>query len=210
MMDEKKKAKDAYDSIVKENLDKILEGKIDDVRDPDEKSKYHIEIDELSILLGQDGLCSIKRIKEFSKNKEEQRDAYELIRKDMFGVLFWPAYAVSINTLRSVKYKDRIDLLLNDIRKFYEIVKNDTELTIDIMKKIWTDCELARAYIYPNTFYWLRSFGNFNNFITKDGRDISCFVPEGQSWQNTGEGFTEEYYNELLNRIKKYKNKKQE
>ena len=209
MMDEKKKAKDAYDSIVEENLNMILDGKIEDARDPDKNSKYHVEIDGLSILLGQDGLCSIKRIKEFSQNKEKQWPDYELIRKDMFGVFFWPAYAVSINTLRSVKYKDRIDLLLNDIRKFYKIVKKDTELTSDIIKKLWSEegCELARAYIYPNTFYWLRSFGDFDNFIKNDQRDISCFVPEreGEPWENTGKGFTEKYYNELLKRIRKYK-----
>lgn len=199
-------AEKLYNKIVDENFKKIEQGKIDDILDPDEETKYSTEIDGISIILSQDGLCSIKKIKEFSCDKNIKND-YELIRKNMFNVLYWPAYAMSINTMRSSKYKDRIDLLLNDINLFYKIVDEKTELTTEIVKKIWENCDLARAYIFPNTFYWLRSFENFDNFVKNKQRDLSCFVPEpiGQPWNNTGNGFTQEYYDELLKRIKQYK-----
>ena len=207
-MDEKGKAEKSYNDIVDENLKKILEGEIDDIEDPDEKSKYSIEIDGVSILLSQDGLCSKKRIVEFcGEDVKKQKDDYELIRSKMFGVLFWPAYAMSINTMRNSKFKDRIDLLLNDIHSFYEIVDEKTELTSDVVKRIWENCKLARAYLFPNTFYWLRSFKNFSGFIKKDKKDISCFVPNpiGEPWPGTGKGFTKEYYEALLSRIREYK-----
>lgn len=53
----------------------------------------------------------------------------------MFNVFYWPAYAMSINMIRSSKYKDRVDLLLNDIHAFYEIVDEKTELTAIVVKK---------------------------------------------------------------------------
>lgn len=197
--------KKLYDKIVEENLRKISEGKIDDIQDPDIKTKYSIKIDGVDILLAQDGLCSIKKIKEFCDGNIVKD--YKMIRENMFNVLYWPAYAMSINMMRSSKYKDRVDLLLNDIYAFYEIVDEKTELTTEVVKNVWEKCDLARAYIFPNTFYWLRSFENFDNFVKNEQRNLSCFVPEpiGQPWNNTGNGFTQEYYNELLNRIQQYK-----
>lgn len=127
-------AEKLYNKIVDENFKKIEQGKIDDILDPDEETKYSTEIDGISIILSQDGLCSIKKIKKFSCDKNIKND-YELIRKNMFNVLYWPAYAMSINTMRSSKYKDRIDLLLNDINLFYKIVDEKTELTTEIVKK---------------------------------------------------------------------------
>lgn len=208
MLVEEKKVKELYDEIVKENLRIILEGNIDDTQDPDVKTKYSIKINDIDILLAQDGLCSVKRIKEFcAGDTEKQMQDYKLIRENMFNVLYWPAYAMSINTMRSSKYKDRIDLLLNDIYVFYENVDEKTELQAEVVKNIWTKCDLARAYIFPNTFYWLRSFGTFDNFIKNDQRDLSCFVPEpiGDPWNNTGNGFNKKYYKELLRRINEYK-----
>ncbi len=202
------KAKELYDEIVEENLRKISEGKIDDIQDPDVKTKYSIKIDGIDILLSQDGLCSIKKIIEFCDG-DIGKD-YKMIREDMFNVFYWPAYAMSINMMRSSKYKDRVDLLLNDVHAFYEIVDEKTELTAKVVKNIWEKCDLARVYVFPHTFYWLRTFGNFDNFIKNEQRDLRCFVPEqiGKPWNNTGKGFTKEYYKELLNRIKQYKNLK--
>lgn len=203
---EEKQAKELYDEIVNENLNgKDDNFDIDNIQDPDIKTKYNFKIDDIDILLAQDGLCSAKRIKEFCDG--DVKNDYELIRKNMFNVLYWPAYAMSINMMRGSIYKDRIDLLLNDIYAFYENVDEKTELTAKVMKNIWEKCNLARAYVFPHTFYWLRSFGKFDNFVKNEKRDLSCFVPEaiGKPWNNTGNGFTKEYYNELINRIKQYK-----
>ncbi len=179
------------------------------MKDPDAVSNYDVEVEEnLRITLSQDGLCSFERIKEFSKNIIED---YELLRKDMFDCLYWPAYAMSINQMRSSKYKDRLDLLFVDINRFYGIVSENTVLSIDVIKEIWENCELARAYVYPNTFYWLRSFTNFEGFITKGNRDLSVFLVKENNkcipdvWPKTGEGFTQEYYDQLIDRVKSYK-----
>lgn len=51
MFVKEEKAKELYDKIVKENLRKISEGKIDDIQDPDVKTKYSIKIDGIDILL---------------------------------------------------------------------------------------------------------------------------------------------------------------
>ena len=135
MFVKEEKAKELYDEIVEENLRKISEGKIDDIQDPDVKTKYSIKIDGIDILLSQDGLCSIKKIIEFCDG-DIGKD-YKMIREDMFNVFYWPAYAMSINMMRSSKYKDRVDLLLNDIHAFYEIVDEKTELTAKVVKNIW-------------------------------------------------------------------------
>ena len=204
------KAKETYDSIVENNLEIISRGNIDNVQDPDVKTKYSIKINDIDILLTQDGLCSVKRIKEFCNGDiKQQMQDYKLIRENMFNALYWPAYAMSINMMRNAKYKDRIDLLLNDIHSFYEIVDENTELTCKVVKSIWKECDLARAYIFPNTFYWLQSFKNFDGFVKNEYRDIRCFVPDpiGEPWPNTENGFTKKYYNELLKRIKQYKSK---
>lgn len=204
-----KSPKEKYDDVVKANLQLIKEGKIDDIADPDDYSSYIVKINGMDILIKQDGLCSKNKIKKFRSKKDEQAEDYDLIRSEMFGVLQWPAYMMSINQMRSnKKYDDRIDLLLNDIFLFYKIVDKKTELTSDVVKKIWESCDLARAYLFPKTFYWLRSFKNFDGFIKNGERDISCFVPNpiGEPWPDTGEGFTKEYYEALLTRIRNYKN----
>ena len=78
----------------------------------------------------------------------------------MFNVFYWPAYAMSINMIRSSKYKDRVDLLLNDIHAFYEIVDEKTELTAIVVKNIWEKCDLARAYVVMRRII-VPTYGNF-------------------------------------------------
>lgn len=207
-MAKKKKSETIYNDIVAENLKSIPKDKtkidIDKIKDPDRCSHYIVEIDGVQINISQDGLCGCAMIHEFSDNFKED---YKLITEEMFGTLYWPTYAISINQLRASKFKDRVDLLLNDIREFYKIVNENTQLTDDIVKEIWEKCELAQAYLFPNTFIWLRSFKNFSGFCKKGKKDISCFSPteSEQIWKETGEGRTKEYYKELKKRIEKYK-----
>ncbi len=76
--------------------------------------------------MASDGLCSYKKICIVRKNQKEIKETYRLLRENMFECLVWPAYAVSINQMRSNKstFNDRLDLTLIDIQKFYEIVRN--------------------------------------------------------------------------------------
>lgn len=200
-----KKAIDKYNEIVESNIINI-ENKIEKYSDPDNYSQYYYEVDNLSIYLSQDGLCGYKKIIDYSENIKED---YLLLHENMFDCLVWPAYAMSINQMRYSKYRDRLDLLLIDIQKLYQIINKDSELTPQLINSIMNDCELGRAYIFPYTFYWLRHFGSFKEFIEK--RNLSVFVSKGnqvsyiaEKWTDSNQ-FDKEYYNELLTRVKKYK-----
>lgn len=208
----KKDAETQYNDIVAQNLKSIPEDKekidIKKIEDPDEVSHYTDTIAGVQIEISQDGLCGCAVIRDFSDDFIKD---YKLIREEMFGTLFWPTFVLSINQLRYSKFRDRIDLLLNDIREFYKIVNENTQLTDDIVKKIWEECELAQAYLFPYTFIWLRSFKDFSGFCKKRKKDISCFVPAEsektweKTWKKTGKLLTKEYYEELKKRIEVYK-----
>ncbi len=207
---ENKKALGVYDQAVADKIKELIADEVTD-SDPDDYSGRTETIDGLDIYLKQDGLCSLQRIQEFVKDKEQVILDYRLIREGMFDVLIWPGYAVSINQIRSVAFKDRIDLLLIDIFKFYEVTKDENAITKELVNKLWDHCSLARAYLYPNTFYWLKSFGNFDGFVR--GRKLQSFVTrrdgKPQNWIKDGDvGFTLEYYEELIRRTKKYRKKR--
>lgn len=160
----------------------------------------------MTISLSQDGLCSYKKIDKFSNGDAIKN--YMLMRKDMFDCLCWPAYAMSINQMRSAKFNDRLDLLFIDLYNFYDIVSENTKISEKLIAEIWKKCELARAYIFPNTFYWLRSFGNFKNFVCS--RKLNPFLEEEDGrpveWVNSEKGFDEEYFDKLLEKVNQYKN----
>lgn len=199
-------AKQNYDETVDYNICNFREKAYDKYHDPDDSSLYECVVDGLTITLAQDGLCSINRIKDHSINIVSD---YKLIRKNMFDCLVWPAYAMSINQMRSAKYDDRLDLLLLDIEKFYGIVNSKTELTSLITAEIFKNCELGRAYLFPNTFYWLRSFCNFDGFIKS--RKLQEFVEKqgshfhAKKWTNSII-FDDCYYKVLLDKVTVYKN----
>lgn len=198
-------SKEMYNNTVNENLKKIDDQRVDDCADPDKGTLYERQINGLTIKLAQDGLCSLTRI---TDNSNDVKSDYELIRKDMFDCMVWPAYAMSINQLRSATCGDRVDLLLLDIQKFYNFVNSETQLTPEITVKIFEKCDLGRAYLFSNTFYWLRSFGSFNGFI--ESRKLQAFVDKQNSqftaikWTDNNK-FDKAYYNALLEKVKKYK-----
>ena len=207
---EKQKAHELYDQMVADKVEEIIADEVTDL-DPDDYSGRTEIIDGLDIYLKQDGLCSLQRIQEFVNDKEQVISDYRLIREGMFDVLIWPGYAISINQLRSSTFKDRIDLLLIDIFNFYEVTKDENAITKELINKLWNHCRLARAYLYPNTFYWLKSFGDFDGFVR--GRKLQSFVTKRdgkpQNWIKDGDvGFTLEYYEELIRRTKKYRKKR--
>ena len=204
-----------YDDAVNANIDLLnsklpnQENNAEKYRDPDLHSGRTVEIDGMQIYLSQDGLCSLERIMEFAEENEIVSD-YELIRKGMFDVLVWPGYAQSINQMRSAKYEDRLDLLFIDLYKFFKETENDPTLTKDVVNKVWNNCDLARAYLYPNTFYWLKHFGSFKRFVDERKLENFANIIEGkpQIWtkDDGGVGFTKEYYDELIERVDKYRN----
>ncbi len=202
---EKQKARNKYNEIVKNNIKALCENKKDKLMDPDKYSNYDVKISGLKISLSQDGICSYSKIEKFSNGDVVKN--YILLRKDMFDCLCWPAYAMSINQMRSAKFNDRLDLLFIDLYNFYEIVSENTELSEKSITKIWRECKLARAYIFPHTFYWLRSFIDFKNFM--NSRKLNPFLEEKSGrpveWGNSIKGFDDEYFEKLIEKVNQYK-----
>lgn len=170
-------------------------------------------INGIDIKISSDGICGIKKIIEFSK-ENEIIDNYKLIRKRF---LIWPSYAMSINQQRGYKnlFDDRIDLLLIDLKKFYDIIRdnsiinnNSSIITYNQAKKI-SECELSRAYLNVYTLVWLRSFGNFEKFV--DENELNVFVEKVndnyivENWTENDKNkiFCEKYFNELIKRLNK-------
>ena len=94
------------------------------------------------------------------------------------------------------------------IEKFYGIIGSNTDITPQVTAEIFENCGLGRAYLFPNTFYWLRSFGSFSGFV--ESRKLQAFVDKqnGQfiavKWTDT-DRFDEGYYKVLLDNIIEYK-----
>lgn len=205
VIEKKRKARNKYNEIVEDNI-KVLHKNIEDeLRDPDKYSNYDVETSGLTISLSQDGICSYSKIKKFSNGDVIKN--YMLLRKDMFDCLCWPAYAMSINQMRRAKFNDRLDLLFMDLCSFYDIVSDNTEISEKTIIEIWKNCDLARAYIFPYTFYWLRSFGDFKNFIER--RKLNPFLEEKDRrpivWEDSGKGFDQKYFDKLIEKVKQYK-----
>lgn len=203
---EKHQARNKYNEIVEDNIKALCENKEDMLKDPDKYSNYDVKISGLTISLSQDGICSYSKIKKLSNGDVLKN--YMLLRKDMFDCLCWPAYAMSINQMRSAKFNDRLDLLFIDLYNFYEIVSKNPEISEKTITEIWRECKLARAYIFPHTFYWLRSFGDFKNFICS--RKLNSFLEEKGGrpveWGNSRKEFDKEYFDKLIEKVKQYKN----
>lgn len=177
-------------------------------KDPDLKIET-MEINGLYIDLSTDGLCGINKIIEFSKEEDIVKN-YKLIRENNY--LLWPAYAMSINQQRGFKSicDDRIDLLMIDLQKFYNIINEDDKDYFEIIKRIQNDCCLFRAYLNMFTFIWLKSFGTFDKFIEDnhydkfvkkdikaDGRSYEC---KALNWTQTKE-FDQKYFDALIKRL---------
>lgn len=205
VIERKRKARNKYNEIVEDNIKVLRKDIEDELRDPDKYSNYDVETSGLTISLSQDGICSYSKIKKFSNGDVIKN--YMLLRKDMFDCLCWPAYAMSINQMRRAKFNDRLDLLFMDICSFYDIVSDNTEISEKTIIEIWKNCDLARAYIFPHTFYWLRSFGDFKNFIKR--RKLNPFLEEkGRRpivWEDSGKGFDQKYFDKLIEKVKQYK-----
>ncbi len=187
-----------YNSIVENNIyllneKQITKDNLAKYRDPDKYTKYEINIDSITVLIAQDGLCSIQKIFEFSENIVKD---YTFIRKNKFDFLIWPAYAMSINQIRATVFQDRIDFLLNDLEKFYKVIESSKTLSPSIVSELWSKCKIARAYLFPNTFYWLCSFGDFDSFLCK--RKLKQFLYESDGSKIVWPNDFKDYYNKLI------------
>lgn len=124
------------------------------------------------ISLGLDCICSWKSLYKFHDKKEEWIEDYETIRSNIKSHLIFPRHPDNINTLRGRRLKDRIDLTLFDLKKFYEVSKDksDEEFRDYLGKLDNKDNELIflKAYLNNATFLWLRSFSSFIDYCEKN------------------------------------------
>ena len=112
----KEKQMKTYIDIIKDNVE-YLEGLENIVNDFDLREYKEPDgvietttINGVEIKISTDGICSIKKIIQFSKNNKDIISNYKITRENKY--LRWPAYMLSINQQRSYKSKfdDRIDL----------------------------------------------------------------------------------------------------
>lgn len=218
-MNEKYKPIEIYNIKVDENINNNCDK--ENYKDPDvnfiikRKPKIFLENikeEEVEIKLSTDGLCGIKKIREFSNDKIIAD--YTLLRKGKFGVLMWPVQSLSINQKRGFKsvFDDRLDLTLMDIQDFYDCVKGK-KLSVGTINDIKKRCVMSDVFLNEPTLMWLCSFKDFDEFIRE--RNLSVFVKlendgkyYAESWigdtKEKREKFKEEYYKQLLERTKNW------
>lgn len=147
-----------------------------------ENSKENLKFSkEITIKLSQDRLCSYKRIEQFIKNKSVQKYIYLILRygKEQFNL--WPCHYGSINCLKALLLKDRLDYTLIDINNFYTVINRESKEDIDaiiktenynipenIKEEIEESCVLSNAYLDKDTFLFLLSFEHFDTFVKKN------------------------------------------
>lgn len=205
-----------YIDIIKDNVE-YLEG-LENIVNDFELRKYKepdgvIEtttINGVEIKISTDGICSIKKSIQFSKNNKDIISNYKITRENKY--LRWPAYMLSINQQRSYKSKfdDRIDLLLLDIKELYNILvnnENQEEFSISYqqIKQIKEKCKLEYAYLNIHTLIWLKSFKSFDAFIAGNRLQMFCESVGGhyivERWSES-EFFDEKYFNKLIAKCK--------
>lgn len=105
------------------------------------------------IALGADAICGVKCLAKYYPDLDDWIDAYETIRSQTSLHFVWPRHKLpTINTLRYIKYLDRIDFTLFDLKNYFEGNKNTP---------------LARAYKNEVTNLWLSQFYDFPSFVKK-------------------------------------------
>ena len=131
---------------------------------------------EMEISLAPDAICGDKTIDKMVSlypDEYERKSLYKLIRDDRFDCLIWPTYATSINQMRYAVYRDRVDLTLMDVERFYNIIEDEAKLgnafSEAAFDRIEKECKLSKAYLNFHTLAWMCSFKNFTDFVEKRG-----------------------------------------
>lgn len=219
-MKPKSEIEESYNKHVKKNIENNCYES--NYTDPDVQFLVHIKPrifinndneDELEIKMASDGLCGIKKIRKFFKNKII--DDYKILREGMFKVLSWPVHSLSINQKRgfSSVFDDRLDLTLMDIQDFYNCIKGK-RFSVETVNEIKKQCVMSDVFLNEPTLMWLCSFENFDDFVFN--KNLQVFVKQqkngeykADSWTGDLMGkrgkFTKEYYEELLKRARQWK-----
>ena len=120
-----------------------------------EENPYNLFIvaENQEIKMSADFICGYKSIKGVISDEQEFLCAYKKLRSSTKLHFLWPQHETpTINTLRYLKYNDRIDYLLYDLKLYFMGGKTP----------------MQKAYQNNNTKIWLDTFaGDFPKFVNE-------------------------------------------
>ena len=117
------------------------------------KCNLFVDVNNQKIKMSADIVCGVKSLKDLGSSTPEFLSNYAKIRSSVKLHFIWPQHKVpTINTLRYLKYNDRIDYLLYDLKLYF----------------MGKETPMQKAYQNNNTKIWLDTFaGDFPKFVNK-------------------------------------------
>ena len=120
--------------------------------------------------LGMDCVIGWKALYKIQKGNQRWLNDYVEIRGNLNSHLLWPRSGPNtINTIRYRVFNDRIDHTLQDIKLFYDFIKENDVVGYDdfIHKTISQEhyFVMTAAYTNEKTFCWLMTFGSFESLV---------------------------------------------
>lgn len=152
---------------------KIIEALVFDIDKHDEilqakisqnilKNAREKEVCLADLQMGLDGICGWKQLYKFYNGKEEWIEVYKILRGSFYGNWIWPNKrdkANTINQFRALKFGDRIDHTLFDIKMYYKYKDKDVEM---LEKK----CKMYCAFKNKETKEFFDRIGSFDKFVS--------------------------------------------
>ena len=115
------------------------------------KCNLFVDVNNQKIKMSADIVCGVKSLKKLGLTMPEFLSNYAKIRSSVKLHFIWPQHKVpTINTLRYLKYNDRIDYLLYDLKLYF----------------MGKETSMQKAYQNNSTKIWLDTFaGDFPKFV---------------------------------------------
>lgn len=110
------------------------------------------KVGDQQIRLKADALVGCKELAKIADNNVEWKHLYSCVQSDLSLHFLWPVHHVpTINTMRKAKFNDRIDLLLLDLKRYFN---NES-------------CVMQSVYGRDMTRIWLTKFDSFVDFVNQ-------------------------------------------
>lgn len=108
------------------------------------------KVGDQQIRLKADALVGCKELAKIADSNAEWKYLYSCVQSDLSLRFLWPVHHVpTINTMRKAKFNGRIDLLLLDLKRYF-----NNEL-----------CVMQSVYNRDMTRVWLAKFDSFVDFV---------------------------------------------
>lgn len=110
------------------------------------------KVGDQQIRLKADALVGCKELAKIADSNAEWKHLYSCVQSDLRLRFLWPVHHVpTINTMRKAKFNDRIDLLLLDLKRYFN---NES-------------CVRQSVYNRDMTCVWLTKFDSFDDFVNQ-------------------------------------------